>query len=119
MMSGIYYDADWEEVSRWEEERSRRDNKILRKLKRSTASKYYNAILAEFEHHMFYCDFSIVDKSECKGEKIRGDYYIGESTPIRHVYNDVRGCSYDGDSYSGFIFIKIDKRRYFKMFVNG
>jgi len=119
MNDNTYFDADWDEVQKLEEQRAKKDNKILRNLKKSTAAKYYNAILDEFEHHMFYGDFAIVGKDDCKGEKIRGDYYSGESTPVRHVYSDVKGCSYDGDSYSGFIYIKIDKGRYFKMFVNG
>ena len=119
MSNSNYYDTDWGEIQKWEDQRAKKDNKILRNLKKSTALKYYNAIIDEFEHHMFCGDFEIVSQSECKGEKIKGDYYNGESTPVRHVYSDVEGCGYDGDSYNGFIYIKIDKGRYFKMLVNG
>lgn len=115
----IDFDSEWEEIQKWEDVRAKRDNKILRKLKKSTAPKFYQAITDEFEHHMFCGDFEIVSQKDCTGEKIKGDFYNGESTPVKHVYSDVSGSGYFDDSYSGYIYIKIDKGRYFKMNVNS
>lgn len=107
----------WREVERYEIDRAKKDNALLRKLKRSTKAKFYKAITEEFNNHCFYGDFEIVSQNECNGEKVKGIYYNGESTPVKHVYSDIRCCGYDGDSYSGHLYLKIDKGRYFKMSV--
>lgn len=112
------WDKDyWREIEADEIDRAKKDNKVLSKLKRSANKKFYKAIMEELKEHCFCGDFEIVSQQDCKGEKIIGHYYSGESTPIKHVYSDIRSFSYDGDSYSGYLYLKIDKGRYFKMSV--
>lgn len=93
------------------------DKKLMTKLKKKLKPKIYNEIEKEIEHHMNCFCFSIVDVGSVSGMKEKYSSYCGESSPIRHVYHDVK--SFWEDSYHGWIYLRLAKDRYLKMQVSG
>lgn len=105
------FEAEWKT-------QAKRDNKIIRRLKRNLKPKIWQCIDWVFSD-CIACDFlEIVDVNATKGERVRGSDYFGESVAVRHVYDDT--CTdYWGDGFSGSVYLPIGCGRYLRMSVRG
>lgn len=115
------YEGECEFTERRESEHykaeQRRHKCLLKKLKRTLRAKIYQAIELELDQHQCH-DFEIVCRLQVEGQKRRGRDYFGESTAIRHVYDDTSTCSYSG-TYGGNVFLRLSNDRYLRIYVTG
>lgn len=100
----------------------KKDEKLLRKLRKRLSAKIMEWIdyeISEHGHHEL--GIKIVSQDKCKGERMKGkDYFGDDRCPIRTVYDDVSSDGYPcDDCYSGNVYIYIGKGQYFKLWVNG
>lgn len=110
-------DYDFKDMQNQEIAQGNKDHKLVAKLRKKLKPKVMNFIYQEIDHHMYCFNLAIVTKDLCRGNKLKGSHYFGESTPVRFVFEDVK--TFFEDSYSGTIFIRIDRDRYLKMDVHG
>lgn len=92
-------------------------NKKLAKIKRKVKQKVFQAI--EFELYHSECHgVEIVGIDDVKGKRMTSSGYFGESSAVRHVYNNVSSCSYS-ETWGGDLFIPIGLGRYVKLSIHG
>lgn len=91
--------------------------KLLRRLRRKLPPKILRALENEFGAH--WCMLiGIVGLSDVKGRRMRGRDFVGASTPIRHVFANISGCSYS-ETYAGDVYLYIGTGRYLQVQVSG
>lgn len=89
----------------------------LASIKRKIKPKFFQAI--EFELYHSSCHgVEIVGISEVKGKRMTASNYFGESSAVRHVYNNVSSCSHS-ETWCGDLFIPIGLGRYVKLSIHG
>lgn len=98
----------------------KKDEKLLRKLRKRIPPKIMEWVDEEIKDHAHYeGGYKIVTQDKCKGQRMKGkDYFGDDRCPIRTVYDDV-SSDYWGDSYAGEVYIYIGNGQYFSMWVNG
>ena len=91
--------------------------KKLASIKRKIKPKFFQAI--EFELYHSGCHgVEIVCIDGVKGKRMTASSYFGESSAVRHVYNNVSSCSYS-ETWGGDLFIPIGLGRYVKLSIHG
>lgn len=91
--------------------------KKLARIKRKIKPKFFQAI--EFElYHSGCCGVEIVSIDGVKGKRMTASSYLGESSAVRHVYNNASSCSYS-ETWVGDLFIPIGLGRYVKLSIHG
>lgn len=98
----------------------RKDNKLVRKLRKRLPAKIMEWIDYEISNHAHWeGGYKIVSQEQCRGDRMTGsDYFGNNNCPIRTVYEDVSDDSYY-ESYVGNVYIYIGNSQYFSLFVNG
>ncbi|AUR93414.1 hypothetical protein NVP1187O_101 [Vibrio phage 1.187.O._10N.286.49.F1] len=98
----------------------KRDEKLLRKLRKRIPSKIMEWVDGEISGHG-KGDYKVVTVDQCKGDRMRGkDYYCDDKCPIRTIYDYISSGGYPcDDGYSGEIYIYIGNGQYFNMWVGG
>lgn len=96
---------------------NKRNTRIIKNLKRRLKLKIWQAIEWEMQAHQ-YGHLEIVSLKDVEGRKTSGNDYFGESTALRHVYDNTSSCSYS-DTYGGDVYLYIGEQRYLRMFVWG
>jgi len=98
----------------------RKDDKLVRKLRKRLPTKIMEWLDYEISNHAHWeGGYKIVTQDQCKGDRMKGkDYFGDDKCPIRVVYDDV-SSDYWGDSYAGDVYIYIGNGQYFSLFVNG
>ena len=114
----IYTKEAYENIEKDEEARYKNDQKVLSRVKKMVKPKVFQDIEWEMKEHMWCGDFSIVDVSDCVGERRTYSDYKGCSSPIRTVYDNTSYDSYC-DSYGGDMYISLGKGKYLKMSLGG
>lgn len=100
----------------------KRDQKLLRKLRKRLPKKVMEWIDSEIrEHGDVNGGYQIVTLNQCRGHRTKGADYFGDSRcSIRTVYDNVSSGGYPcEDCYSGDVYIYIGNGQYFQMYVNG
>ena len=92
-------------------------NRLLNRLEQSLKPKIWQAIKWELAYHWCLA-LEIVTIERVAGIKRSGHEYFGESTAMRHVYDDVSSCSYS-DTYGGNVYLYLGNKRYLMMYVSG
>ena len=91
--------------------------KKLARIKRKIKPKFFQAI--EFELYHSGCHgVEVVGIGEVKGKRMKSSGYFGESSAVRHIYNNVSSCSYS-ETWGGDLFIPIGLGRYVKLSIHG
>ncbi|MEZ8723132.1 hypothetical protein AB6D66_18820 [Vibrio pomeroyi] len=106
-----------EDHAEQERQSAKRDNKLLKRLKRTLKPKVWSVIeLVMQDHWVGY--LNITSLAEVTGQRNRAHDWFGESVAIRHLYDDATTCSYS-ETYGGVIFLPIGNARYLQMHISG
>ena len=91
--------------------------KKLANIKRKIKPKFFQAI--EFGLCHSWCHgVEIVGIDGVMGQRMTASSQFGESSAVRHVYNNVSSCSYL-ETCGGDLFIPIGLGRYVKLSIHG
>lgn len=113
----LYMDELMQRASEQEWRDVKKSDQILKRLQRTVKPKIWQAINWDLHSHICLV-IGIVTVDQVAGSKRTGHDYFGESTAVRHVYDDVSSCTYS-DSYGGNVYLYLGKKRYLMMYVHG
>lgn len=101
----------------YEKREAKRENKLLRRLKRQLKPKIFS-LLDYLREDCWINSIEMVTRNSLSGEKRSASDFFGFSVAIRHVYDDTSSCSYS-DSYGGYVYLPIGHNRYLKVHISG
>ncbi len=111
------YEKDKKAFDEFERKESRRQNKLIKRLKRSLKPKCFD-VVELLKKNCFAHTFNVVDIESVVGSKERASEWFGESVAVRHLYDDTRHNSYS-ESTSGYIYLPVGKGRYLMIYITS
>lgn len=97
--------------------RSKIENKLVTRLRRTLKPKLWAAISMVLRDHAVH-GIQIDSFNKVTGNKVKGRDWFGESVAIRHVFDDTSSCSYS-DTYGGLLWLPIGMGRYLQIHISG